>query len=649
MGALPLDPTRGVPRGSARPIRRRGHALGALLAASILTAVRASGQIPSDLTKLSLEELFAMEVTSVSRKPEMLSRTAAALHVVTEEDIRRSGALSIPEALCGIPGVEVARVDSRQYAITARGFNGTVANKLLVLLDGRSLYTPLFSGVFWDVQDTLMEDIARIEVIRGPGATVWGANAVNGVINVITKSAGDTQGLLVTGGAGNEERGFAGVRYGAPAGPNASFRVYTKYFDRDASALPSGADAQDRFRMAQSGFRLDWKPSTEDLLTVQGDVYRGSVGQPPPGDDIDLGGGNVLGRWTRHPSQLSSHALPVYYDRTARDIPPIFGDKLDTYDVDLHHRFPLGSRQDVVWGLGYRRNRDDVDNSPTLAFLPPDVTRQRFTAFLQDEFTLVADELHVSLGSKFEHNDYTGFEYMPSARVAWTPTSEQTVWAAVSRAVRTPSRIDREFFVPGAPPFLLAGGPKFESEVLHAYELGYKTQPAALFAGSLATFYNVYEGLKSVEAGPPAFIANGLEGRAYGAEVEATCQVRRLRVEAGSTLLRLQLRPKSGSTDTTQARQEGDSPRHQFFVRSFMDLPRDVEFDVAVRHVGELPDQVVPAYTALDARLAWKRGKSVEVAIIGQNLLDRRHVEFGMPAVRREIERSLYAKGTWRF
>lgn len=638
----------------ARPIHRRRRGLGLVLALSVLTVLHASDRTdqvlepPSELKKLSLEELFEMEVTSVSKKPETLSETPAALHVVTDEDIRRSGALSIPEALRGIPGIEVARVDSRQYAITARGFNGTIANKLLVLLDGRSLYTPLFSGVFWDVQDTLMADIARIEVIRGPGATVWGANAVNGVINVITKSAEQTPGLLVTAGGGNEERGFAGVRYGGQMASNAFFRVYTKYFDRDESALPDGRDAEDRFRMGQTGFRLDWKPSAEDLLTVQGDLYGGTVEQPSPQDDIDLAGGNVLGRWTRRLSEPSKLELQFYYDRTERDIPAVFEEKLDTYDVDFNHRFPLGSRQDVVWGLGYRRSRDDLSNTPSVAFLPADVARHRFTAFLQDELAL-GDELRLSLGSKFEHNEYTGFEHLPSVRLAWIPTGEHTVWAAVSRAVRTPSRIDREFFIPGEPPFLLAGGPQFTSEVLHAYELGYKTQPAPVFTASAASFYNVYDRLKSIEAGPPATIANGLEGEAYGAEFEATYQGRHWRLDLGCTFLRLQLRPRRGSTDTTQEHQEDDSPHHQFFIRSWMDLAHDVEFDVTVRHVGELPNQRVPDYTALDVRLAWRPSRSVEIALTGQNLLDRRHVEFGMPAVRREIERSLHAKGTWRF
>ncbi|HXI82641.1 MAG TPA: TonB-dependent receptor [Verrucomicrobiae bacterium] len=606
-------------------------------------------QSASELKRMSLQELFDIEVTSVSKKPEKLSETAAAIHVVTDEDIRLSGALSIPEALRDIPGVEVARVDSSQYAITARGFNGTTANKLLVLMDGRSLYTPLFSGVFWDVQDTFMEDIARIEVIRGPGATVWGANAVNGVINIISKSAEETQGTLVTGGGGNEEQEFGGVRYGGQLGSNVFFRVYGKYFNRDDSVLPNGEDAGDRFQMGQGGFRVDWKPSTDNLFTLQGDAYDGSVGQTNA-DEVALTGGNVIGRWTHTFSDDSDLQIQTYYDRTDRDIPPIFAETLHTFDVDARHRFPLGQRQDIVWGVGYRLTDDHVDNSPSLAFLPPDLTHHLFTGFVQDEIKIVEDRLHFTLGSKVEHNDYTGFEYEPSGRIAWTPSEEHTIWAAASRAVRTPSRIDRDFFVPGTPPFLLAGGPGFESERLYAFELGYKTEPITNLTASVATFYNIYDDLRSLESGPPFVIANGLEGESYGVELEVTRQILSgWRLNAGYTFFDLQLHTKPGSTDTTQEGQEGDSPRQQAFIKSSMDLPHRVEFDCVLRYVDELPHQQVPQYVALDVHLGWRATKNLELSIVGQNLLDPQHPEFGMPATRTEVQRSVYGKITCRF
>jgi iron complex outermembrane receptor protein len=602
------------------------------------------------LKSLSLEELFNIEVTSVSKKPERLSETPAAIHVVTDEDIRRSGALSLPEALRDIPGVEVARVDSRQYAITARGFNGSVANKLLVMIDGRSVYTPLFSGVFWDVQDTMLEDIDRIEVIRGPGATVWGANAVNGVINVITKSAEETQGLLLTAGGGNEEQGFGGVRYGGALGSNAFFRIYGKGFNRDDSALRNGRDAEDRFQSGQGGFRIDWKPSRDNLITFQGDGYGGSVDQSNQ-QHIALSGGNVLGRWTRTFSTASDLQVQAYYDRTYRDIPPIFAEKLDTYDLDARHRFGWGARQDIVWGLGYRATLDNVDNSAALAFLPAQRTRQVVSGFVQDEIKLVPDRLHFTLGTKLEHNDWTGFEYEPSGRLAWTPATNQTLWAAASRAVRTPSRIDRDFFVPGSPPFfVLAGGPGFGSEKLYAFELGYNTQPTPKVTASVATFYNIYDELRSLETTTPPIIANGLEGESYGVELETTYQLLNWwRLNAGYTFFVLQLHTKPGSTDTTQELQEGDSPQQQAFFKSRMDLPGRIELDCTIRYVDRLQHQGIPQYVALDVHLGWRPTKNVELAVVGQNLLDPQHPEFGLPPTRKEIERSVYGKVTCRF
>ena len=650
-----LSTSAGRPPARYRPGGCRGLILAVIAAMLVASPGRSSAQPnppvqpPSALKKLSLEELFDLEVTSVSQKPESLSQTAAAIHVVTQDDIRRMGALTIPEALRNIPGVEVARVNSRDYAITARGFNGTVANKLLVLVDGRSVYTPLYSGVFWDVQDTFIEDVAQIEVIRGPGATVWGANAVNGVINVITKDAAHTQGWTVVGGGGNAERGFGGARYGGTLGSHAFFRVYGKHLDRDASLRPNGQEAGDEFQLSQGGLRIDWAPSAADGFTLQADAYRG-FGRQPNADAVDLSGGNVLAEWRRRFSANSDIQVRSYYDHTDRDFPATFGEALDTYDITVRHRFSVAGRNDIVWGLGYRRMHDDVQNSPGLAFLPARLTRELSTFFVQDELGLAENRLHVIVGSKFEHNDYTGFEYQPSGRLAWTPSASYTLWAAASRAVRTPSRIDRDLFVPAAPPYLLVGGPGFESEVLRAFELGYKVQASGNLTASVATFYNLYDKLRSLEAGPPFFLGNGFKGQTYGVEGEATCQISsQWRLNPGYTFLRLDLDTTPGSTDTTQSRQEGDSPRHQFFIRSSLTLPREVALDITVRHVGELTNQRVPAYTTADARLACQPTPAIELALVGQNLFDPRHPEFGSPAARREVERSLYGKATCRF
>src|SRR3989442_6975817 len=445
------------------------------------------------LKKLSIEQLMNLQVTSVSKRPERLSQTASAIQVITQEDIRRSGAASLPEALRLATNLQVAQVDSRQWAISARGFNSTTANKLLVLIDGRTVYTPLFSGVFWDVEEVPLADIDRIEVISGPGATLWGANAVNGVINVITKDAKDTQGLLLSGGGGSEQRGFGTVRYGGPLGSTVHARIYGRGFDRASTLLPNGQDAADDWHLWQGGFRMDWDAASVNRVTLQGDLYDGRIGQLTAGD-VGVSGGNVMAKWSHTISEGSSLAAQLYYDRTHRHIPGTFGEDLDTYDVDVQHAARLGARQDVVWGLGYRLINDRVANSSMLAFLPPGVARQWFSGFVQDEIALVPNRLHVALGTKIEHNDYVGFEVQPSGRVNWRPSPSGTLWAAVSRALRSPSRIDRELFAPAQPPYFLAGGPGFHSEEELAYELGYRHQRRAL-ALSVAPVYNPYPGI----------------------------------------------------------------------------------------------------------------------------------------------------------
>src|SRR5438094_1331772 len=438
------------------------------------------------LKKLSIEQLMNLQVTSVSKRPERLSQTASAIQVITQEDIRRSGASSLAEALRLAANLQVAQIDSRQWAISARGFNGTAANKLLVLIDGRTVYTPLFSGVFWDVQEVPLQDIDRIEVISGPGATLWGANAVNGVINVITKDAKDTQGFLLSGGGGTEQHGFGTVRYGAALGSSVRARIYGRGFDRDATALPSGQGAADDWYLGQGGFRMDWEASSASRVPLQGDLYDGRIAEDS-GGDIGVSGGNVMAKWSRTLSERSSLAAHLYYDRTHRDIPGVFGEDLDTYDVDLQHGTRLGARHDVVSGFGYRLINDRVVNSASLAFLPAHVAREWFTGFVQDEIALVPNRIQVALGTKIEHNDYTGFEIQPSGRLNWTLGPSATLWTAVSRAVRTPSRIDRELFVPAQPPYFLAGGPDFHSEEELAYEPGLRPQQGSV-ALSVATF-----------------------------------------------------------------------------------------------------------------------------------------------------------------
>lgn len=607
----------------------------------------------ADLKSLSVEELMNVVVTSVSGRAEPLSQAASAIQVITQDDIRRSGATSLPEALRLASNLQVAQVDSRQWAISARGFNSTTANKLLVLIDGRTVYTPLYSGVFWDVQDVPLADIDRIEVISGPGATLWGANAVNGVINVITKSAAESQRLLVSGGGGTALRGFGSARYGGTAGTSVRYRIYGKGFARDATALSSGVDATDDWSMGQGGFRVDWDASAINQVNLQGDAYGGLMSQAG-GSDVAVNGGNVVGRWSHTFSATSDAQVQLYYDRTHRDVPGVFAEDLNTYDVELQHHALLGRRQNVTWGLSYRLVDDNVGNSAALAFLPGQVTRHWFGGFLLDEIALVPERLGVAVGAKVEHNDYTGFEIQPGGRVSWKMSHSGTMWAAVSRALRTPSRIDRELFAPGQPPYFLAGGPDFRSEEELAYELGYRLQHRA-FQASLATFYNRYDGLRSLEqTNPPAafplVIGNGLDGESYGAELSTEYRIENgWRVRAGYTEMRIHIWAIPASTDTSGGAGESHTPNRQFSLSSSADLPAHFRVDGGFRYVSEIANQQLPAYAELDAGLTWSPTAQLDLSLVGQNLLHHRHAEFGTPTTRREIERGLHGSVEWHF
>ena len=595
-----------------------------------------------------------LEVTSVSKRPEKLSEAASAIQVVTSDDIRRSGATSLPEALRLASNLEVAQIDSRQWAISARGFNNSSANKLLVLMDGRTLYSPLHAAVFWDVQDTLLEDVDRIEVISGPGATQWGANAVNGVINITTKSAKDTQGLLVEGGGGGSAlNGFGGVRYGGTLAPGVYYRIYGKYSERNPTKFTNGNTGANDEAMGQGGFRLDWDGADRNLVTLQGDSYSGRIGQPGA-NDIGVSGSNILGRWFRTLSEQSNVSLQAYVDRTHRQIPGTFAEDLDTYDVDFQHRLAVGEWHDFIWGANYRLIDDRQHNDyPVLAFLPAHVRRESYSVFIQDEIALVKDQLNLMLGTKLEHNFYTGFETQPSARLSWRASKNQTIWAAVSRAVRTPSRIDGEFYAPRDPPFtLLQGNPNFASEELLSYELGYRVQPTPQLSLALATFYNDYDKLRSVErvnsAAPyPIYLGNGQKGTSTGAELTADYRpTSTWRLRAGYTQLHLHLRNKTSSTAGPPT---DDDPEHQFSLRSSLDLPNHFEIDTTYRLVARLPNSHVPAYDELDVRLGWAPTPALEISLVGQNLLRPQHGEFNATASRQQIERSVYGKALWRF
>jgi len=655
--ACPRAPTNPNPR---RPGRRRRIALIAACSGLLGLVPRAAGQTvvalppPSDLKKLSVDELMDINVTSVSLHSEKLSEAASAIQVITADDIASSTATSIPEALRLASNLEVAQIDSRQWAISARGFNNLFADKMLVLIDGRSVYTPLYAGVYWDVQDTIMEDIDRIEVISGPGATQWGANAVNGVINISTKTAMETQGGLVVAGGGSELEDSEEVRYGGKLAPGVDYRVYAKYFDRGDSVLPNGSAAGDAWRMGQTGFRLDSDAAEGTWLTLQGDFYDGSVTRQGP-EDIHMSGGNLLGRWTRTFDDNSDMVAQVYYDETYRKIPNSFTQSLNTYDFDFKYRLPIGKVNDFTWGLGYRLEDDDITNTPAEAFLPSQATEQTFNTFVQDEITLVDDRLHLTLGTKFEEYSFTGDEFEPSARAAWTPSGDQTVWAAVSRAVRVPSRIDLDLYEPATPPYRQAGGPGVVSEKLIAYELGYRKQLSSAVALSLATYYNDYSDLRGLEPlNPPAAfpvqVDSGLRGKSSGAELAADWRISRVwRLHGGWTEMRVGSSPEPGSTDRVANRSIALDPNHQVQLRSLLDLSAQWQFDTDLRYVGPIANQRVPGYTEMDQRLAWRPVPAWEFSLNGQNLLHDYHAEFNPPGSRREIGRSIFGKAAWRF
>ena len=635
-----------------------------------------------DLKGLSLEEILKVQIWSASRKEETAVQTAAAVTVITQEDIRRSGVTSIPEALRLTPGVHVARIDSHQWAVSARGLLAGTGNKLQVLMDGRSVYTPLFSGVFWDVQDTMLEDIDRIEVIRGPGATLWGANAVNGVINVITKDAKATQGTLITGGGGTEERAFAGVRHGGKISDEAHYRVYAKGFDRDSFAFPDGGHAWDDWQKTQGGFRSDWDVTDQTRLTFQGDAYAGRIRDTrlvldptPPFARVerpvtDVKGGNLLGRWTSTLSADSDFHIQAYYDYSRRHIPEIFGEDRHTFDLDFQHRFPCGGRHDIVWGAGYDVTKDEVENTYTIFWEPTSRTVNLLSGFVQDEITVIEDKLRLTLGSKLEYNDFSGIEFQPSGRFACTPTDNQTIWGAVSRAVRTPSRFDADLrfrvlrpdpSTPAGSYYEIRGTDDFDPEELLAFELGYRIQPHRRLSLDLTTFYHVYDNLRSFEfqrqevAGPfavkPVEFGNKIRGIVYGSSFAAGFQLTEWwRWSGGYTLLLKDLDASPSSTDFTHGAGEGNDPTHQFFIRSLVDLPKGFEFDSTVRYVDNLPDPYVPSYLVMDLRLGWRPNENWELAVVGQNLLDNQHPEFGAASpLRPEVEHGVYGKVTWRF
>jgi iron complex outermembrane receptor protein len=617
----------------------------------------------ADFADLSIEELANIEVTSVSRRPERLQEAPASVFVITADDIRRAGSRNLPEALRLAPNLEVARSADNNYYISARGMNGTSnspANKLLVMIDGRSVYSPLFSGVFWDEPDVMLEDIERIEVISGPGGTLWGVNAVNGVINITTRHARDTEGDLAVLRA-DDDGAQAAFRHGQSSADGA-WRVYGKVGGQNRSKLASGGRVDDNWTQGQVGFRGDWERGA-DRLSVNANAYRGSQGQPVPGaisapgasagiDDIDLRGANLTGRWEHALDGGGSVAVQAYYDYRYRQVPPTFTDSDSIGDIQFQHSLPKLGAHSVVWGGEYRYSWDSVTNSPYVAFLPASDKQAWASLFAQDEVAL-REDLRLTAGARVERNPYTGAEFLPTLRLSWRLTPNHSLWTGLSRTVRAPSRLDADAYIPGAPPYLLAGGPEVRSEVARVFEVGYRGQIGQDLSYSVTAYRNLYDHLRTEDnvtrnGASMIVFGNLMDGQAKGIEAWGSYQMNEAwRLTAGLTALHEELGLKSGSHDIGSVATSALDPAFTAQLRSTYAIDSRRDLEVALRRVGALGLVNVPAYTAIDARFGWRVAPGMEVSVIGTNL-NGSHAEFSVPAVRTEFGRSVGVKLTWQ-
>ncbi len=659
------------------------------LAVVALMAIPAWPQeIPQDLSNKSLEDLMNIEVTSVSKKEQKLSRTASAIFAITAEDIRRSNATNIPDLLRMVPGLDVAQINANTWAISARGFNGRFSGELLVLVDGRNVYTPTFGGVFWDVLDLPLEDIERIEVIRGPGGSVWGANAVNGVINIIQKKASETKGPMIVAGGGNIDQAFGTTQYGATVSKGVDYRVYAKYFNEDHLDAPNGQNGGDGWHVLRGGFRADSNLSPHDTLTVQGDIYSGREGNPSvflpsvtsPGlqdfdPQIDLAAGYLQSIWSHVYSNRSDSTLAVSLDVYDRD--DVLREVRRTFSADFHHHFAWGEWQDFVWGLGYRYSSSHTDGNLSVSLNPADLNTQVFSSFIQDEIALVPDRLYMTVGAKLEHDYYTGFGLWPSARAAWNLNGHHMLWTAISRAGRTPTSIDTAlrlnfagFNEPNGTPVLVGieGNPHYKSEPLLAYEAGYRTTVLRRLTVDFTAYYNTYAGLQTTEPATPVFentpppphlflpmtLENLMHGETHGAEITANWKLTsRWTLSPGYSFERIHMHVSPSSQDPQSALTlEGGAPHHQAQLRSHLDLPHGLAWDTSAYFVDRLSVFNIPSYTRLDTGLSWQITKGISVNLAGQNLIRNEHLEFvdaTESALSTFIKRSAYAKFTWRF
>jgi iron complex outermembrane receptor protein len=637
-------------------------ATGTVVWLSMPAVAAAGGQ--DDLADLSIEELANIQVTSVSKRPERLQDAPAAVFVITGDDIRRSGADSLPEALRLAPNLHVARINGYAYSISARGQNsggGVLSNKLLVLIDGRTVYTPLFAGVFWDAQDVLLEDIERIEVVSGPGGVVWGLNAVNGVINITTRSAHDTQGGMLALQGANDGSGGAAFRQGGTSAGGVAWRAFGKTTRRSDSDRIEGGRIDDGHRRAMAGVRADWELGS-DRYSVVGNVYQGRLDQPQPGEiavpggptglgRIRSDGANLTARWRRALEGGGDIAAQAYLDHTVRESPPLFSERLTSADVQFQHTLPAAGRHGVVWGANYRQTRDRVGNSQWVAFLPAHTEQRWGSLFVQDEIAL-DDAWRLTLGGRAEYNHYTGVEWLPSARLSWRMSPQHAFWASAARTVRAPARLDADAWVPGQPPFILRGGPTVRSEVARVIELGVRGQPTAALSYSVTLFHTDYDHLRTQELDPTRsylVFANLMEGHASGIEAWGNWQpMPRWRLSGGWTALRQRLQLKPGGNDVARLQTARRDPSHTAQLRSSYNIDDAREIDVTVRRVGEMPASRVASYTALDARFGWRVRPGLALSVYGENL-NGGHAEFGSSTYWAEFERRVGVRARWDY
>lgn len=659
----------------------------ALLLSMVLVAPFAQAQSTKpDNLDLSLEELMNLVVTSVSKKAQTLAETAAAVHVIKAEDIRRSGATNIPEALRLAPGVQVAAIGHNRWSVSIRGFNSRFSNKLLVLVDGRAIYSPAFSGVFWEHNDIPLDNIERIEVIRGPGGSLWGANAVNGIINIITYSAQSTQGGLLSAAVGDEVRANALARYGWALDDETHVRLHANTKSIDAAQAVAGGDGPDNWKSKQAGFRLD-ATRARDSYTLQGSISDYQAGDrvtafsaaPPYATILNTDGNgqtaHLLGKW-EHPTDTGSRSIQAFVDHSDTDL-GVARYSNNTFDLEYLQQ-ATGDTHDLVWGLGYRVSKDQIDATAHVLFADPRKTFNLYSAFIQDEITLVPKRWRLTLGSRFEHNDFTGFEAQPNIRLLWTPSQQDSVWAAASRAVRTPSRGERAstaFVSPPKPPFVplplaTVGNPNMDSEKLAALDLGWRRQWSPKLNTEVAAFYYRYAGLRGIlPPGPttlplfsgfspylPLDLTNTIGADSYGLELAVDWQpLSNWRLQANTSLFKI--RARDALPGASGGEFLGAAPSHQVSLRSSLDITPHWQWDVWLRHVAKLDGSTpgfdaVPAYTSLDMRVAWKPQPKLEISLVGQNLLDAAHPEIVMTNIFStpvRIERGVYLKADWKF